>query len=264
MNTPIDTITIKGEDNSGKPVTNKVEGLPEGVTFDSSTNTISGSPSEVGEYPVMVTTTDAEGNHTETTFTITVVDKTAPTVEAIDDQTKEVNTPIDPIIIKGEDNSGKPVTNEVKGLPKGVTFDPETNTISGAPSEVGTYPITVITTDANGNQTETTCIITVTPKDSGKPSTPSNPGEPSTSSNLGEPSAPSETVAPENNVQDTSGIGSTDNSTQDNAGTKDKKENNKHSLPETGGDKSSSTTLIGGILAAIVGIFLLGRRRKKQ
>ena len=193
-----------------------------------------------------------------------------------------MNTPIDTITIKGEDNSGKPVTNEVKGLPKGVTFDPETNTISGAPSEVGTYPITVITTDANGNQTETTFIITVTSKDSGKPSTPSNPGEPSTpsnpgepstpsnpgepstSSNLGEQSAPSETVAPENNVQDTSGIGSTDNSTQDNAGTKDKKENNKHSLPETGGDKSSSTTLIGGILAAIVGIFLLGRRRKKQ
>ena len=245
----------------------------------------------MGTYPITVITTDANGNQTETTFTITVVDKTAPTVDPIGDQTKEVNTPIDPIIIKGQDNSGKPVTNEVKGLPKGVTFDPATNTISGTPSEVGTYPITVITTDANGNQTETTFIITVTPKDSGEPSTPSNPGEPSTpsnpgepstpsnpgepnapsnpaepstSSNLGEPSAPSETVAPEHNVQDTSGIGSTDNSTQDDVATKDKKENNQHSLPETGGDKSSNTTLIGGILAAIVGIFLIGRRRKKQ
>ncbi|MCC4221883.1 Ig domain-containing protein, partial [Staphylococcus saprophyticus] len=137
VNTPIDTITIKGEDNSGKPVTNEVSGLPEGVTYDPETSTISGSPTEVGEYPVTVVTTDANGNKTETTFTITVTDKTAPTVEAIPDQEKEVNTPIDSITIQSEDNSGKPVTNEVSGLPEGVTYDPETSTISGSPTEVG-------------------------------------------------------------------------------------------------------------------------------
>ncbi|MEB5794095.1 putative Ig domain-containing protein, partial [Staphylococcus hominis] len=93
-------------------------------------------------------TTDANGNKTETTFTITVTDKTAPTVENIPDQEKEVNTPIDTITIQSEDNSGKPVTNEVSGLPEGVTYDPETSTISGSPTEVGEYPVTVVTTDA--------------------------------------------------------------------------------------------------------------------
>ncbi|MGZ9537998.1 putative Ig domain-containing protein, partial [Staphylococcus epidermidis] len=102
------------------------------------------------------------GNKTETTFTITVTDTTAPTVENIPDQEKEVNTPIDSITIQSEDNSGKPVTNEVSGLPEGVTFDPETNTINGSPSEVGEYPVTVVTTDVNGNKTETTFTITVT------------------------------------------------------------------------------------------------------
>ena len=34
-------------------------------------------------------TTDANGNKTETTFTITVTDKTAPTVEVIPDQEKK-------------------------------------------------------------------------------------------------------------------------------------------------------------------------------
>ncbi|PNZ10591.1 YSIRK signal domain/LPXTG anchor domain surface protein, partial [Staphylococcus simiae] len=161
VNTPIDNIVIDGSDNSDQPVTNSVSGLPAGVTFDETTNTISGSPTTVGTYPVTVTTTDAEGNTTETKFTITVVDTTAPTVKAIDDQTKEVNTPIDSITIDGQDNSGQPVTNSVSGLPNGVTFDEATNTISGSPTTVGTYPVTVTTTDAEGNTTTTQFTITV-------------------------------------------------------------------------------------------------------
>ena len=92
---------------------NKVSGLPTGVTFDSETNTISGTPTKVGSYPIVVTTTDASGNKTETKFTIEVVDKTAPTVTAIENQSKEVNTPIDKIAIEATDNSGQVVTNKV-------------------------------------------------------------------------------------------------------------------------------------------------------
>ncbi|SUM66311.1 cell wall associated biofilm protein [Staphylococcus saprophyticus] len=248
VNTPIDTITIKGEDNSGKPVTNEVSGLPEGVTYDPETSTISGSPTEVGEYPVTVVTTDANGNKTETTFTITVTDKTAPTVENIPDQEKEVNTPIDSITIQSEDNSGKPVTNEVSGLPEGVTYDPETSTISGSPTEVGEYPVTVVTTDANGNKTETTFTITVTPKGSGKLGMPSESGASNESHNL--------------NTQEEN----SNHNVQDNASNQDKKTSNnkKQALPKTGKNENNNATLLGSILAAIAGILLLGRRKKKQ
>ncbi|PTL13566.1 Ig domain-containing protein, partial [Staphylococcus haemolyticus] len=108
-----------------------------------------------------VTTTDADGNETTTSFTITVEDTTAPTVKAIGNQTKEVNTAIDPIKIDAIDNSGQAVTNKVSGLPTGVTFNPDTNTISGTPSKVGSYPITVTTTDADGNETTTSFTLTV-------------------------------------------------------------------------------------------------------
>ena len=161
VNTPIDSIKIEATDNSGKAVTNKVSGLPDGVSFDSVTNTISGTPTKVGSYPIMVTTTDASGNKTETKFTIEVVDKTAPTVTAIENQTKEVNTAIDSIKIEATDNSGQAVTNKVSGLPEGVSFDSETNTISGTPTKVGSYPITVTTTDAEGNATTTNFTIKV-------------------------------------------------------------------------------------------------------
>ncbi|MCD8926421.1 putative Ig domain-containing protein, partial [Staphylococcus epidermidis] len=121
VNTEIEPIKIEAKDNSGQAVTNKVEGLPDGVTFDEATNTISGTPSEVGSYTVTVTTTDESGNSETTTFTIEVKDTTKPTVEDIADQTQEVNTEIEPIKIEAKDNSGQAVTNKVDGLPAGVT-----------------------------------------------------------------------------------------------------------------------------------------------
>ncbi|MEJ7517396.1 putative Ig domain-containing protein, partial [Staphylococcus pasteuri] len=132
----------------GLAVSNTVSGLPNGVSFDSNTNTISGTPTKVGSYLITVTTTDAEGNKTETNFTIKVVDTTKPTVTSIEDQSKEVNTPIDSITIEATDNSGQAVTNKVSGLPEGVSFDSSTNTISGKPTKVGSYLIVVTTTDA--------------------------------------------------------------------------------------------------------------------
>ncbi|ARJ26417.1 putative Ig domain-containing protein, partial [Staphylococcus lugdunensis] len=161
VNTAIDNIEIRATDNSGQAVTNTVRGLPEGVTFDSRTSTISGVATKVGTYPIVVTSTDADGNSVETKFTIKVVDTTAPTVKEISDQTKEVNTEIDNIEISATDNSGEVVTNRVSGLPEGVTFDSRTNTISGVATKVGTYPIVVISTDAEGNSVETKFIIKV-------------------------------------------------------------------------------------------------------
>ena len=73
-------------------MTNKVSGLPSGVSFDSTTNTISGTPTKVGSYPITVTTTDESGNETTTKFTIQVVDTIKPMVTSIEDQTKSEYT----------------------------------------------------------------------------------------------------------------------------------------------------------------------------
>ncbi|WP_238925655.1 Ig-like domain-containing protein [Staphylococcus epidermidis] len=161
VNTAFNPFIIEATDNSGQAVTNKVDGLPDGVTFDEVTNTISGTPSEVGSYDITVTTTDENGNSETTTFTIDVEDTTKPMVEDIADQTQEVNTEIEPIKIEATDNSGQAVTNKVDGLPDGVTFDEVTNTISGTPSEVGKYLITITTIDKDGNTATTTLTINV-------------------------------------------------------------------------------------------------------
>ncbi|MEJ7217425.1 putative Ig domain-containing protein, partial [Staphylococcus caprae] len=161
VNTSIDSIKIEATDNSGLAVGNTVSGLPNGVSFDSNTNTISGTPTKVGSYPITVTTTDASENVTKTIFTIKVVDTISPVVTSIADQSNEVNTAIDSIKIEATDNSGLAVSNTVSGLPNGVSFDSNTNTISGTPTKVGSYLITVTTTDAEGNKTETNFTIKV-------------------------------------------------------------------------------------------------------
>ena len=53
-----------------------------------------------------VVSTDQANNKSTTTFTINVVDTTAPTVTPIGDQSSEVYSPISLIKIATQDNSG--------------------------------------------------------------------------------------------------------------------------------------------------------------
>jgi hypothetical protein len=126
VNTPIKNITITGTDNSKQSFTNTVTGLPLGVTYNASTNTISGSPTKVGNYPIQVSSVDPSGNTTITKFVITVTDNIKPVITTINNQTKEVNTAIDTIKINATDNSGETLTTKVTDQTKEVntSIDP--------------------------------------------------------------------------------------------------------------------------------------------
>ncbi|MCT2328525.1 putative Ig domain-containing protein, partial [Staphylococcus epidermidis] len=64
--TPINPITITATDNSGKVVTHTVTGLPQGLKFDASTNSIVGTPTQIGTNTITIESTDASGNKTTT------------------------------------------------------------------------------------------------------------------------------------------------------------------------------------------------------
>ena len=92
-----------------------------------------------------------------------MVDDKSPVLLA--DQSNEVNTAIDSIKIEATDNSGLAVSNTV-WLPNGVTFDSNTNTISGTPTKVGSYLIS----DDNrceGNKTKRTSQLKLYDKTDG-------------------------------------------------------------------------------------------------
>ncbi|TDM45043.1 YSIRK-type signal peptide-containing protein, partial [Macrococcoides goetzii] len=171
---PIADIVISNNDvGTPNDSTITVSTLPDGLTFDPATNTISGTPTKFGNYEITVTATDANGGITTETFTISVVDTTLPTVDASDATVTE-GQEITPIPVTITDDSD--TTEEVTGLPSGLTYDDENNQIVGTPDvitdwnddaatgtyeETRDYPVTITVTDEAGNVTEETIIITV-------------------------------------------------------------------------------------------------------
>ena len=111
INTAINNVKINATDNSGDPIKITISQLPNGVSYNSDTQEISGKPTQVGVYPITVTATDASGNVSTTSFAITARDITAPDVKPIENQTIEINTAISNILINATDDSGLPVNN---------------------------------------------------------------------------------------------------------------------------------------------------------
>ena len=179
--TPITPVKITVDDPAATIV---VTGLPDGVTFDPTTGTISGTPTVPGSYPVTVTVTDAAGNSSSEVFVITVNDDDAPTITPISDQKVVAGQPITTVTVKVDDPNA---TIEVTGLPNGTTFDPATGTITGTPTTPGDYLVTVTVTDPAGNTSSETFVITVT-----NPAEPTTelPSIPDTDGTIGEPITP--------------------------------------------------------------------------
>ncbi|WP_329524702.1 lectin-like domain-containing protein, partial [Staphylococcus capitis] len=159
---PTSPISVTVTDNSSDPVKTTVTGLPDGLSFDSTTNTITGTPTHIGTTTVQVHSEDSTGNASDSSFVITVKDSTGPTITQISNQSSEVYNPINPITISATDNSGAKVDNEVSGLPDGLTFDSNTNTISGTPSKMGSFTITITSKDETGNTSTSTFKYDVT------------------------------------------------------------------------------------------------------
>ncbi|HDZ8740132.1 TPA: putative Ig domain-containing protein [Staphylococcus aureus] len=255
VGTPIAEIGIKDKNNDRGPLTHEVTGLPDGVTFDPETNTIKGTPTKSGEYPVTVTTTDKDGNKTETKFNLPVKDTTPPEVEEIPDQEAvEAGSPIKEIGINGKDNGGGPLTHEVTGLPDGVTFDPNTNTIKGTPTKPGNYEVTVTTTDETGNEAKTKFNISVKESES-----------PEDNGGLEFNQKGERLVSPENdhtidNRDKETSVNDKDRNFKSKSGSM---KNSKSTLPETG-NESAPTTLVGMLFAAIGSLFLFRRKRQKR
>ena len=214
---PISAVTVT-VDNPNTTVT--VSNLPNGVTYNPATKTISGTPSitdwtpteETREITVTVTATDTAGNPTTSTFKITVQrdtdhdgnpditdldddgDGIADTVEqaagsnpkdpnsrpaaiispvdptTVDNQIQTVidENPITPILI-GPGNIDSTVSVDTSKLPNGVTYNPETLTISGTPDvtnwgpteETRRFEIPVVVTNPDGSKVTKIAEITV-------------------------------------------------------------------------------------------------------
>ena len=108
--------------------------LPAGLTFDSTTGTISGTP--LGVFPTTTFTVTATNQYGNTNFTFTLSCNSPPSISytlANGGFTWSVGTPITTVMpsISGVITSW----NVIPSLPAGLTFDFATGSISGTPSQ---------------------------------------------------------------------------------------------------------------------------------
>ena len=149
--------------------------LPDWLTFDPATLTFSGIPTNdnVGILDIIVTVTDASGEQVSDTYQLTinnandapVLDIPIPNQVASEDTAFEFILPADTFSDPDNGDVLTYIATLANGsdLPTWLTFNPDTLTFSGTPTngDVGTLDITITATDISGAQVNDTYQFTV-------------------------------------------------------------------------------------------------------
>ena len=147
------SLQVSGSDSaSGQTLTYSANGLPTGLSINSSTGLISGTPTTAGSSSVTVTAKDGTGATGSTSFTWTVNAASSGntvTVTNPGNQTGTVGTAASLQISASDSASGQTLGYTASGLPTGLSIS-SSGLISGTPSTAGTYSTTVTATDGTG------------------------------------------------------------------------------------------------------------------
>src|SRR5438552_7448193 len=139
---------------SNCPTSYNATGLPSGLTVNTSTGLISGTPTTAGTYSVTISATNSGGTGSAT-LTLTI-DPAKPVITSSLTATGQVGVAFSYQITA----TNNPTSYNATGLPAGLTVNPSTGVISGTPTTTGIYSVTISATNSGGTGTAT-LIITI-------------------------------------------------------------------------------------------------------
>jgi len=140
---------------SNSPTSYSASGLPAGVTVNTTSGLISGTPSTAGTSTVALGATNAAGTGTKTlTITISASGPAAPVITSSSSASGTVGSAFSYQITA----SNTPTSFGATGLPAGLTVNTSTGLISGTPSAGGTTSATISATNAGGTGSATLSI----------------------------------------------------------------------------------------------------------
>jgi hypothetical protein len=136
--------------------------LPPGLSLNSATGTISGTPTTVGTYNFAITATDANGCFGTQLYTIVIAAPGCPpiTLSPTVLPGATIGTPYNQTVTASGGTA--PYTYSVSGaLPTGLSLNPTTGAITGTPTTIGFFSFTITATDANGCTGAATYTMTI-------------------------------------------------------------------------------------------------------
>ena len=156
LDTPLTHVLSATTSTSGVTLTN---GLPAGLSFDTATRRLTGTPTTPGVYALTYTSTDSDGDTATQTLMLTVVADTAPSFgggTVAQQDYKQFAAISNLTLPAATGGNGAPVyslsatTSDgtlADNLPAGLDFDADTRTLSGTPTAAGTYAMVYSASD---------------------------------------------------------------------------------------------------------------------
>ena len=135
---------------SSTPTSYTATGLPAGLSINTATGLISGTPTAAGVSNAVLTATNAAGSSIQT-LTISITSVPVPLVTSSATATATVGSAFSYQITA----SNAPTSYSATGLPSGLTINTTSGLISGTPTAAGVFSITVSATNADGSGTKT-------------------------------------------------------------------------------------------------------------
>ncbi|HTB51802.1 MAG TPA: carbohydrate-binding protein, partial [Ferruginibacter sp.] len=139
---------------SNTPTSYNATGLPAGLSINTATGVISGTPTVAGTSTVTLSATNAGGTGTKTLSITVSYSVSAPVVSSASTATGTVGAAFSYTITA----SNTPTSYSATGLPAGVTVNTSTGVLSGTPTTAATYTTTVNAINAGGTGSKTVTI----------------------------------------------------------------------------------------------------------
>jgi hypothetical protein len=137
---------------TGAPTSFAAAGLPSGLSIDSLSGVISGTPTAFGIFVVTVSATNASG--TSSAFVTIAITQVRPVITSSLAATDIEGMPFSYTITA----SNSPSAFNATGLPSGLTFNTSTGVISGTPSAFGSFNVTINAGNSGGTDSETLAL----------------------------------------------------------------------------------------------------------